>query len=207
MTKCNLKDKIKVIIMKLKLASNASTDKELSDVFGIDKGLFASWKNQRQQIPIEYLIDFCDNYNVSLDWLLRGDGLLKTQVSSRNIKIPYFVDYDFTKSSNDVILPIEENKIDIDHDIRAIKSTTTELPRTAPIGSIMLFDFEDVKVTESPQTYLIKAGENYFIREVTINARLQYYISSENERIEKISINYDGIEVIAKFIGVIKWKN
>jgi len=207
MSKSNIKKNIKSIIMKLKYFSNVSSDKELAEILNVDKGLFSSWKNQTYQIPIDYLIDFCDNYNISLDWLIRGDGLREVQINSKNIKIPYFIDYDFTKSSSDVILPIVENKIDTDHDIRAIKSTTTELLRTAPIGSIMLFDFEDVKVTESPQIYLIKAGENYFIREVTINARLQYYISSENERIEKISIDYDGIEVIAKFIGVIKWKN
>jgi len=206
MTKCNLKDDIKNIIMKLKLASNSSTDKELADVFDVDKGLFASWKNQRKQIPIEYLVDFCNNYGVSLDWILRGDGLLKTQVNKRNFKIPFYSDFDLSKSSNEITLPIPKLNTRIEWNLKAIKSTTTELPRTAPIDSTMFFDFDETKPSSSPEIYLIRVGENYFIREVTISPREKYYISSENERIEKTTLDYDSIEVLAKLIGVLKWK-
>ena len=212
MTKCNIKENIKNIVMKLKLASSSSTDKDLADALHVSKDLFASWKNQRKQIPIEYLIDFCDSYNTSLDWILRDKGNEKTRVNTNSITIVYLKDIENINDVEYIVLPIStlslisqrSSYIDAT-DYRAIKSFSNEMQVTSPYGSLNIFDFNEKKVVSSPSIFLFKTKAGYFLRNISITPENKYFISSENVNIEDIYIDREQIEIVAKLEGVIHW--
>lgn len=201
----NIKNKIQNIITKLKLISNKSTDKELSKILHVDGSTLSSWKHQSKQIPIDYLIDFCDRYDVSLDYILRE--FPEDEVKEGAIKLPYYKDYDFS-STIDYITTRKPSFIKREQDnIRAIRVLSSEMPRSAPKDSIMFIDFDDDKVKETPNIYLIQANENYFLREVSITPQLNYFLSSENERINSLTVEFQEIEILGRLIGVTKWQD
>jgi len=57
----------------MKAASSISKDIKLAESLGIAQSTLAGWKS-RGTIDISIIIDFCDNFNVNLDWLLTGNG-------------------------------------------------------------------------------------------------------------------------------------
>jgi len=209
MTNCNVKNNIKNIIIKMKSIAQVSKDNELAQVMDVEKATLSSWKNKRKEIPLQYLVDFCDEYSISLDWLIR-DTLAENKIKSDEIKMPYYVDYNFSKKSGyittkkDTLIDRGDKKYD---NVRAIKTISNEMPITAPKNSIMFLDFDDDKVSETPAVFLIMANNNYFIRELSITPQLDYFISTENKNIQSMRIQYNEIEVLAKLIGVTKWQN
>lgn len=215
MTKCNIKSdvksNIKNIILKLKLASNSKTDKELADKLNTDAGSFGNWKNQRQEIPIDYLIDFCENYNVSLDWILRKDGIIDIEPINEGLKIPFHKDIHAQKDLSSkvkeyIYLPSEHFlKNNKNHDIVAARSLTTEFPKLAPINSIMLFDKNNIEVTPSPELFLICAHKTFFIRLVSITPSHKCLLRAENENIKDFIEDFEDIKIVAKLMGVVKW--
>lgn len=214
MAKCNakdstlVKDKLNLIILKLKSIVNVKTDKHLADILGVDKNLFASWKHQRKEIPIQYLIDFCNIYNVSLDYLLRS-GEQEEEIGEDSIKMPYYEDYNFTGYYGYIITKksfSKKNTIDYTN-LRAVKIDSNEMPRTIPRDSIGFFDFNIDKATSTPNIFLFQATGTIFLRELAITPNGEYFIRSENDKIEDIKIEPEKIEILAKLIGATKWQN
>lgn len=73
------------ILDKIKEIKKIKSDTELADFFEVKQSTLASWR-ARESIPHDIIIAFCNNENISLDWLLRGQGL--RQIETEESKLP-----------------------------------------------------------------------------------------------------------------------
>jgi len=212
MTECNkktptlLKDKLNLIILKLKSIANINTDKELADIFGVESSLLTSWKRQRKEIPIQYLVDFCDKYKVSLDYLLRSEGIIDidTNKNEDTILIHYYDSASDIFSFSYVTVPLWMIKGD-PKNIKAIRSETNEMKTTAPVDSVIFIDTQSIKVAITPKTFLFTNRKDYFLRRVSINTKGEYYVSCENKHISDTTINPKTLEIVGELKGVLRW--
>ncbi|MFO1322198.1 MAG: helix-turn-helix domain-containing protein [Burkholderiales bacterium] len=76
------------IFERAKSVAGARTDSELATHFGKTANQISVWR-QRNTIPIEPLLAFADSQNLSLRWLLTGDGQIAT---SDRIDVGQFVE-------------------------------------------------------------------------------------------------------------------
>lgn len=208
MTKSNLQENIKNIVLKLKLIAQVSSDTKLADILGTDKHNFSNWKNKSKTIPIENLIKFCDTYKVTLDSILR-DKSVEKKLKDDEVKMPYYGNYNFVTNNAFIVTKKSSNKKKKQNydNVRAVKTPSNEMPRTAPRDSIMFLDFNDDKVKSTPSIFLIQANENYFLREVSITPQLNYFLDCENDKIQSMTVEKHEILILAKLIGVTKWQN
>lgn len=68
--------KVDQILSRLKLATGASTDKEFAEFLGIDPQSTTSAK-KRGEIPSVWLVRVAYRTNISIDWLLFGEGPMR----------------------------------------------------------------------------------------------------------------------------------
>lgn len=219
MTKCNLRDSIKIIVMKLKIASNLNTDQELAEALDTNPNTFSSWKNTTQLIPIENLVDFCNKYNVSLDWLLRDDKISKNFNGEDNlVKIPYFnnLDLDYYSIINYGFEDIPTKSIYVtqdfisssnkENDIFALRADDEQLPITAPKNSIIFIDRSDTKVNTYPEFFLINIFGQVSMKKIYETLTSKYCIISENKEVKEEIFEKVGVMIIGKIVGVTTWK-
>ncbi len=62
------------ILSRLKVASGVETTKELGKILGV-RGQAVTSARKRGEIPAGWLVKVGDQFNISLDWLLYGEGL------------------------------------------------------------------------------------------------------------------------------------
>ena len=67
---------VRLIIERMKEVLGKENDKALSEELGVARTTFSNWKN-RNNMPIDMILTFAQNYNLSLDWLIYGKD--KTQ--------------------------------------------------------------------------------------------------------------------------------
>lgn len=204
MTKCNIKDKIKSIIIKMKYIANCDKDVELAEVLNVDKSLFASWKNNKKEIPIDYLIDFCDLYDVSLDYILRTKNIPRV----KDLLIPISLEYDSDHTTGYIYFPFNAPSIDSPiQNPHAYYNNSIENPRTIGKKDITIIDIDDKLPDSDPKLFLFKAGDSYFMRMLcTTFDPCMYRVSAESEHIMHEDILKGSIEIIGKLRGVIKWR-
>lgn len=216
MAKCSLRDKIKLIVLKLATVSNAANDTELAENLHTNPNTFSSWKNTTRLIPIETLVSFCDEYNVSLDWLLRSNDLTNDFSGDDNvIKIPYFdkispynfVNHKIEEIASEYIYP---NKINMRADdttkVFALRMNDDQLPLTAPKGSTVIFE-ADLEVMPYPETYLVAIDGQVVFKRVYKMINSMLCVFSENREVKEDIIDPSDIQIIAKLIGVLRWEN
>lgn len=78
---------IKKVFAKLKSHLNLDKDWELAEAMGVSVSTFGSWKS-RNAIDFIFLFNFCEENNISLDWLLE----IKTQNAISEPKTQYETD-------------------------------------------------------------------------------------------------------------------
>ena len=62
---------VRLIIERMKEVLGKENDKALSEELGVARTTFSNWKN-RNNMPIDMILTFAQNYNLSLDWLITG---------------------------------------------------------------------------------------------------------------------------------------
>lgn len=62
---------VRLIIERMKEVLGKENDKALSEELGVARTTFSNWKN-RNNMPIDMILTFAQNYNLSLDWLICG---------------------------------------------------------------------------------------------------------------------------------------
>ena len=67
---------VRLIIERMKEVLGKENDKALSEELGVARTTFSNWKN-RNNMPIDMILTFAQNHNLSLDWLIYGKD--KTQ--------------------------------------------------------------------------------------------------------------------------------
>ncbi|MDD5227323.1 MAG: helix-turn-helix transcriptional regulator [Methylococcales bacterium] len=63
------------VITRLKQLLNVKTDLELAEILGVSKPTISAWR-QRNSVPHTICIQIAQEKNVSLDWLLTGEGTM-----------------------------------------------------------------------------------------------------------------------------------
>lgn len=61
------------VLTRLKLATGTSSDTALAKVLGVSPQTLSSWK-VRNSVPYSFCIDLAVHEDLSLDWLLLGEG-------------------------------------------------------------------------------------------------------------------------------------
>lgn len=209
--------------MKLKITSNKTTDAELAEeALHTNSNTFSSWKNTTGLIPIETLVDFCDEYDVSLDWLLRDkknktDKTACVHNSDDFKQVPYFYKINSCKVDNcdpdvaatqHIHLPSAVIPPDLTgNKIFAMHSLDNQLPFTAPKHSTIFFNKSDIGVNTYPELFLVKIAGQISIKKIYQRLDLKYCVCGENKEVREEILKIDEIMVIAKYIGAIKWKH
>ena len=205
--------------MKLMMVSKATTDKDLATILHTNANTFSSWKNTTGIIPTETLIDFCIEYNVSFDWLVISDSLeLKRPEGSNSQKIPYFTelcscdvpDCDPDTLATEYICMPDIRCSDRDESsdtLFAVRAFNDELPISAPKGSIMFFNKTNRDVNTYSEIFLIKINNYKCFRRVYETLDGEYCINSEHREVGEVCIKKDKVDIIAKLIGVTKWRS
>ena len=67
--------RFEVVMARLKQAVKAENDAQIAEELGLSSSGFANIK-KRGSLPYERLERICNSRNVSMDWLLTGDGLM-----------------------------------------------------------------------------------------------------------------------------------
>lgn len=62
---------VRLIIERMKEVLGKENDKALSEELGVARTTFSNWKN-RNNMPIDMILTFAQNHNLSLDWLITG---------------------------------------------------------------------------------------------------------------------------------------
>jgi hypothetical protein len=63
------------VIVRLKQILNEKSDQKLGDYLGIPKSTISNWR-QRDSVPYSICVQVAQEKNVSLDWLLTGEGTM-----------------------------------------------------------------------------------------------------------------------------------
>jgi len=61
------------VLARMKLVTQSTTDSGLSASLGVSPQTVSSWKG-RDSIPYAICVDLANQYGISLDWLLVGEG-------------------------------------------------------------------------------------------------------------------------------------
>lgn len=61
------------IINRIKKIENVNSEYALSKIFNKNQGTITNWK-KRNIVPYELLYKYCDERNISFNWLLSGKG-------------------------------------------------------------------------------------------------------------------------------------
>lgn len=64
------------VISRLKLAIGTKSDSELGTALGVPPQTISSWKS-RDSVPYAKCVEVAEERNISLDWLLTGDGPMR----------------------------------------------------------------------------------------------------------------------------------
>ncbi|MGB4498913.1 MAG: helix-turn-helix transcriptional regulator [Methylococcaceae bacterium] len=76
------------VIIRLKQILNEKSDQKLGDYLGIPKSTISNWR-QRDSVPYSICVQVAQEKNVSLDWLLTGEGaMLKGSGANDEIMSP-----------------------------------------------------------------------------------------------------------------------
>jgi hypothetical protein len=68
------------VLDRLQQALSVESDSELSRKIGINRATLGNWRN-RNSIPYSLCINICEKENLSIDWLLTGEGEMFRQKS------------------------------------------------------------------------------------------------------------------------------
>lgn len=71
-------DEVEEILSRLRYHFGAKTDMELSEILKIPYKTLTGWKTRRS-IPMSRLQDISNSENLSLDWIMKGEGLGSTK--------------------------------------------------------------------------------------------------------------------------------
>lgn len=61
------------VLARMKLITQSSTDSGLSSALGVSPQTVSSWKS-RDSIPYAICVELAEKHDISLDWLLVGEG-------------------------------------------------------------------------------------------------------------------------------------
>lgn len=133
------------IMSRLKKAVNAKSNNELAMMLGLSSSGFANLK-KRNSVPYDRILEVLKSHNVSMDWLLTGEGeMLKSRVIEKKpIEKPLHEDEQtqrmirmFTKlgesERQDVFCATERiHKIsEIERELRELKNANSEKKQRA----------------------------------------------------------------------------
>ncbi len=68
------------VLDRLQQALNVESDSELSKAIGVNRATLGNWRN-RNSVPYSICINICERENLSIDWLLTGEGEILRQKS------------------------------------------------------------------------------------------------------------------------------
>jgi SOS-response transcriptional repressor LexA len=214
MTKCNIKDKIKIIVVKLQMISGADSYKELAEILGTNENTFSSWRNQSKEIPIDNLVDFCNTFNISLDYLLRDEKYNNNfSEPEKTLKIKYIRELDAHELLHEQIksqqhIYIANNIFNKPHDQQSLfccSVKNNELPYSAPENSLLYIDKSNKNINEYPELYVVIINNEVKIKKMYKNIKSGYSIISEHKDVSGIDLKQDEVKIIGKIIGVTKW--
>ena len=68
---------------------NSLSQRDLASILNVSKSTYARWETQEQIIPLNRLVDFCNYFNVSMDYALNlsNENKYKKPISSLDRKI------------------------------------------------------------------------------------------------------------------------
>ncbi len=73
-----------VVMERLKNVSNTSSYNALAEMLGLSSSAFANFK-KRNSIPYERVFSFANSLNVSIDWLLTGNGEMYQEAKNADL--------------------------------------------------------------------------------------------------------------------------
>ncbi len=84
---------VSLIIEQLKKALDKKTDKDLAEFLDLPKQTISNWKN-RNNMPLEKIIEFSQRFNLSLDWLITGESKESKLETAERMLLTAFKDLD-----------------------------------------------------------------------------------------------------------------
>jgi phage repressor protein C with HTH and peptisase S24 domain len=81
-------DEVSAILERLKKTTETSNNSKLSSALGLNHSTVSTWK-ARNKIPYDILIDVSNNFNCSLDWLIKGEGS-STNATNNHVNLPFY---------------------------------------------------------------------------------------------------------------------
>ena len=84
---------VRLIIERMKEVLGKENDKALSEELGVARTTFSNWKN-RNNMPIDMILTFAQNYNLSLDWLITGKEKTQSLKATEKMLLTAFNELD-----------------------------------------------------------------------------------------------------------------
>ncbi|RCX07036.1 LexA family transcriptional regulator [Marinomonas foliarum] len=203
------------VIGRLKSIHNATTDKQLSEIFGLSKTGVFHWKN-RDVIPYKEVCMTALEKGISLEWLLTGKGdKMETGSTAQQLTIPH---YAIQASAGGGALveaePIEQH-LSLSRewlkregisskDLIGIYAKGDSMEPTINSGDSLLIDREKNIVGSEGGIYVINFEGELFVKRVQKLLDGRVAVTSDNKNHLSIEISKHDLERL-KIIGRVVW--
>lgn len=210
-------NKVTDMIIRMKRAAGVEKDIELAAILGTNKNTFSGWKIQNQKIPIENTIEFCNKYNTTLDWIIRGKGRSSEQAAGI-CSVPFYNKLnmsDLAKSAKTffdnnesiiISMPLPMEGCKPDDDIIAYRSIGIDMPYTSPKGSVVFINMSRADDKYLFGMYIIETKSGVSAKLITQTSDKDIFLlKSENKHIETWKLSRSEFTIVGRISAVMKY--
>jgi len=188
-------------------------DKDIGEVLNISPESLSRLK-KNNSIPWQKIADFCEKYQISLDWILFGKNY---DYGNENIKIKYR--HAVAGSAGGGAENSDEDFIEIEIDdnlskalgiskedeqyIEAINVIGDSMSPIIEDGAIVYIDTRKTDINKSGIYAVSTSDSGLFIKRVVLDPITnKIELISENKYYDKITLDPNGVKIIGRVIGV-----
>lgn len=203
------------VVERLKLIHEVTTDKQLSEVFGLSKTGVFHWKN-RDVIPYREICNTALEFGISIEWLLNGTGDKYTgSNTSKLFSVPqYAIQASAGGGSLIEAEPIEQHLTlskewlkregITSADLIGIYAQGDSMEPTITSGDSLLIDRDKNRVGSDGGIYVINYEGELFVKRVQRLLDGRIAVTSDNKNHMSIEISKNDLERL-KIIGRVVW--
>lgn len=81
------KSGVDAVLSRLMELLEVANDSELARALGVNRQTLASWR-KRDSVPYSICVNFSEEKNISLDWLLTGRGAMHVNTATESLSAP-----------------------------------------------------------------------------------------------------------------------